>query len=99
MTDVPTLLEFLRNIAGGAGIAAIIAFALEHIKAFQSLGAEAKKWVVLALFLVLPLAAQALVQNVPPDVWPLLEPYWSALAFGFVTWIGSQAAHAWDKRR
>lgn len=99
MEELPTLVEFLANLAGGAGVAAIVAFALEHIRGFQRLTGEAKKWVVLAMFLVLPTAAQVLLQTVPAEVWALAEPYWRSFAVGFVGWLGSQVAHAWDKRR
>jgi len=32
-------------------------------------------------------------------VWAALEPFWNAIALGFVGYIGSQVAHAWDKRK
>jgi hypothetical protein len=96
---VPTLVEFLRNVAAGAWAPLVIAFLLEHVQVFQSLQAETKKWTVLGIFLVLPVAASALLQYVPADVWVVLEPFWSALALGFAGWTVSQVAHQWDKRK
>jgi len=97
--SVPTLIEFLRNVAAGAWAPVVIAFLLEHVQVFQRLQAEAKKWLVLVLCLAFPLAAQALLQFVPAAVWVQLEPFWNALALGFISWLGTQAAHEYDKRR
>ena len=47
----------------------------------------------MALSLGLPVLAQLLLQFVPSNVWAALQPYWSALAAGFVGWAGSQAAY------
>ena len=96
---VPTLVAFLRNVAAGAWGPVLVSFLLEHIPAFQKLTGEAKKWAVMAIFVVLPVGAQALLQYVPAEVWAQLEPFWNALALGFVSWGGSQIAHWWDKRR
>ena len=97
--EVPTLLEFLRNVAAGAWGPVVVSFLLEHIAAFQRLSAEAKKWTVLGVFVVLPVAAQALIQYVPPQVWETAQPFWNALALGFAGWAVSQFVHEWDKRR
>lgn len=98
MNEVPNLVEFLKMIAGGGFVGVIVAFLLEKIPAFQALKSEVKKWVVMAMFIVLPVASTALLENVPPEIWALLEPYWGSLALGFVSWVGSQIAHGWDKR-
>lgn len=97
--DVPSLIEFLRDMAAGAWGPVIVAFLLEHIPWFQNLGSETKKWTTLALFVVLPILAQVALQYIPSDVFASLEPFWSALALGFIGWLGSQVAHHWDKRR
>lgn len=97
MQEIPSLFDFVLKIGGGGFVSVIIAFLLEHIGAFQRLKPEAKKWVVLGIYVVLPLAATAAVQFVPAEVWLLLEPYWQALALGFLGWVGSQVAHNWDK--
>lgn len=99
MKEIPSLFEFILQIGGGGFVSVIIAFLLEHIRPFQELKPEAKKWAVLGLYVFLPLAATAAVQYVPASVWTELEPYWRALALGFLGWLGSQAAHMWDKRR
>jgi hypothetical protein len=92
--SVPTLLEFLRNIAAGAWGPVLVSFLLEHIASFQQLQAEAKKWVVLALFVVLPVGAQALLQYVPAEAFAEVEWLWNALALGFAGWLASQGANA-----
>lgn len=97
--EIPTLVDALTKLAGGAFIPVIVALLLEHIRPFQALPSETKKWSVLALFVVLPVAAAALLQFVPAEVWSQLEPFWRALAAGFLGWIGSQAAHQWDRRQ
>jgi len=99
MNELPTLVEFLTQIATGGFAGVIIAFLLEKIPAFQNLESEIKRWVVLALFLVLPAGSVALLQFVPADVWLVLEPYWRALAIGFLGWASSQIAHAFDKSK
>lgn len=99
MTEIPSLSEFLTLIAGGGFAGVVVSFLLEHIGAFQKLAPEAKKWIVLAIYVVLPLAATALLQFVPPDVLALLEPYWHALAVGFVGWTVSQLVYDREKRR
>ena len=99
MDGIPPLIEFVRNVAAGAWAPLLVAFLLERVVWFQKLSAEAKKWVVPAIFVVLPILAQVALQFVPADAWALLEPYWNAIALGFVGYVGSQAAHAWDKSR
>jgi len=98
MGEVPTLVEFLTRVAGGGLAGVIVAFLLEHVKPFQRLDSEAKKWIVLGIHIALPMAAAAALQFVPSETWATLEPYWRALALGFVAWMGSQAAHVYDKR-
>ena len=94
-----SVVEFLRNVAAGAWAPVAIAFLLEHVKWFQALQSEARKWVVLGLFVALPLAATALLKYVPAYIWTELEPFWNALAIGFAGWVVSQAAHRWDKQQ
>jgi hypothetical protein len=97
MNELPTLVEFLTQIATGGFAGVIIAFLLEKIPAFQNLDSELKRWIVLALFLVLPAGSVALLQFVPADVWAAIEPYWRAIALGFLGWVSSQVAHAFYK--
>jgi hypothetical protein len=99
MSEVPTLVGFLEQLASGGVIGVIVAFLLEHVKPFQALKAEVKKWLVFASFLILPLGARAMLQFVPAETIALLEPYFSALALGFAAWAASQVAHNWDKRK
>ena len=93
MTEVPGLVEILTMLAGGIGVGAVVSFLLEKTGLFQRLSSTAKWWVVLGLNLGLPLVAVLALQLVPPHVWVALEPYWKALAMGFLGWAGSQVVH------
>lgn len=96
--EIPSLVEVLTQIAqmGAAGV--VIAFLFEHFTWFQNLPSSTKWWVVLGLSLGLPVLAQVLLEFVPPDIWGRLEPYWRALASGFLMWAGSQVSHLLAKR-
>jgi len=95
---VPSLVEVLAMLAQGLGTGAILAFLFENFGWFQRLEGQAKWWFVFGVSIVLPLLAQVALQFVPADVWAMLEPYWKALALGFLSWAGSQVAHMWQKR-
>jgi len=97
MADVPGLVEVLTMLAQGLGVGAVLAFLFENIGWFQRLEGKAKWWVVFGFSLGLPLLAQIALEFVPADVWAMLEPYWKALAAGFLAWVGSQVAHLWQK--
>lgn len=94
MTEIPSLTGLLTLIAGGGFSGVVVSFLLEYIGAFQKLAPEVKKWLVLAIYIVLPLIATALLQFVPPEMWIVLEPHWRALAIGFVGWTVSQVVHS-----
>lgn len=98
MDGVPSFVEMLTRMAAGGVAGVVLSFVLEHVAAFQRVSGETRKWLVLGMFVGLPIAATAALQFVPGAVWVVLEPYWRALALGFVAWVGSQAAHEWDKR-
>jgi len=98
MADVPGLVEVLKLLAQGVGVGAVIAFLFEQFEFFQNLASKTKWWVIFGMSVGLPLVAEIALQFVPPDMWVLLEPYWRALAAGFLTWVGSQVAHLWHKR-
>jgi len=96
---VPSLVEVLAMLAQGLGTGAILAFLFENFGWFQRLEGQAKWWFVFGVSIVLPLLAQVALQFVPAEVWAMLEPYWKALALGFLSWAGSQVAHMWQKSR
>jgi len=98
MDQVPTLIEFVRDVAAGAWAPLLISFLLEHVAWFQKLNTEAKKWTVPVIFVVLPVVGQIALQYVPAEVWTALEPFWNSLAMGFVGYVGSQLAHSFQKR-
>ena len=91
--QVPTLIEVLTMLASGAGVGVVLAFLFERVEWFQRLPTDVKWWTVLGLSLGLPILATALLQFVPPNIWAAIEPYWKALATGFLIWAGSQVAH------
>ena len=95
--DVPGLVEVLTMLAQGLGVGAVLAFLFENIGWFQRLEGKAKWWVVFGFSLGLPLLAQVALEFVPAEAWAMLEPYWKALAAGFLAWVGSQVAHLWQK--
>ncbi len=90
---IPTLIDVVRLLATGAGVGAIVAFLMERSAWFQGLGSQARWWLILAISMLLPILATAALQFVPVSVWEMLQPYWNALAAGFMVWLGSQAAH------
>lgn len=90
---VPGLVEVVTMLASGVGVGAVLAFLFEHFSFFQQLSAEAKWWLVFGASLGLPLVAVAALQFVPVEAWAMLQPYWQAVAAGFVTWAGSQVVH------
>ena len=99
MGTIPTLTEVVARIAAGAVAGVILAFLFERFAWFQRLSSDARWWLVFGVQIGLPVVATAALQFVPAGVWAVLEPYWKAIALGFVAWVGSQVAHNWDKRR
>jgi len=91
--EVPGLTEVLGVLASGVGAGFVLAFLAEKVAWFQALPADKKNIVIMALSLGLPVLARVLLQVVPAEVWVAIEPYWHALAAGFVGWAGSQAAY------
>jgi hypothetical protein len=94
---VPTLVDVLALIAQGVGAGFVLAFLAERFEWFQQLPARAKWWVIFGVSIAAPIAAQALLDFVPAHVWTQIEPYWQALALGFLSWAGSQAVHLGHK--
>lgn len=92
-TEAPGLVEVLKMLAQGIGVGAVTAFLFEKFKWFQALGTEAKWWTILGISLGLPILAEIALQFVPAATWALLEPYWMAIASGFLAWAGSQTVH------
>ena len=95
--EIPTLPNVFELLAQGVGVGAVLAFLFERFKWFQALSGENRWWVVFGFSLGLPLLAQLLLQFVPPDAWAVIEPYWHALAAGFLAWAASQGAHLLQK--
>ncbi len=93
MPEIPGVTQVLELLAQGVGAGFVLAFMAEKVSWFQDLPAERKSAVVFLLSVGLPLAAQLLLQLTPPDFWAAIQPYWNALAAGFIGWAGSQAAY------
>lgn len=91
--EIPGLIDVLQLLAQGVGAGFVLAFLAEKVGWFQQLPSEKKNIVILVLSVGLPILAQVLLQFVPASVWVAIEPYWRALAAGFVGWAGSQAAY------
>jgi len=91
--NVPSITEVLSLLAQGVGAGVVLAFLAEKSGWFQKLSSSAKGWLVFGLSLGLPLLAQVLLQFVPSSVWAAIQPFWQALAAGFIGWAGSQAAY------
>ena len=94
MQDIPSLVEAVGMLASGAAVGAVISFLAERLGLFQNLSPKAKQAVMFVLSLGLPLGAMLLLQYIPADTWATLEPYWQAVATGFLIWLGSQVTHA-----
>ena len=93
----PGLAETFDLLAKAAGVGVVLSFLFESAPFistwFQKLDSKVKWWIIFVLSLVIPLCAQLVVQLVPPEVIAALEPYWQALAFGFLAWSGSQGTN------
>lgn len=91
--EVPEFVDVLRLLAQGVGAGFVLAFLAEKVGWFKKQPSEKKNIIILALSIGLPILAQVLLQFVPASVWVAIEPYWRALAAGFVGWAGSQTAY------
>jgi len=97
--NIPTFVETLKLLAIAGGGGAVVAFLFERFKWFQKLSGDAKWWTILGLSLGIPLLAQIVLTVVPAETFTLLEPFWIALATGFVSWLASQVTHLWYLRQ
>ena len=91
--SVPALTEVLTMLASGIGVGAVVAFLFEKFKWFQNLTPNGRFWVVFGISVGLPVVATVLLQFVPAPAWAMIEPYWKAVATGFLIWAGSQLVH------
>lgn len=91
--QIPSLTEALGMLASGIGVGAVLSFVFTKIAWFAGLESSVKGWIVFAASIALPLAATAALQFVPEALIAALEPYWRAIATGFLIWAGSQVAY------
>jgi hypothetical protein len=94
-----SLYETVALLAQGVGVGVVLSFLLERIPVFQNLSSDAKWYSTLGISVGLPVLATVALQNVPPDIWAQVEPYWQALSLGFLAWGGSQVAHKLDANK
>jgi MFS family permease len=95
--EVPSLRTVFALVAAGS-VGGIISFVFERFKWFQKLTGDARWWTIFGFSVGLPLLAQVALQYVPVEAWEFLEPYWVAVALGFLAFISSQGAHLVEKR-
>jgi len=95
--QAPGLVETLKLLAQGIGVGAVTAFLFERFAWFQQMSESGRWWTIFGISMGLPILAQVALQFVPPDVWAQLEPYWTAIASGFLAWAGSQGVHLAQK--
>lgn len=95
--EIPTLPNVFELLAQGIGVGAVLAFLFERFAWFDGLTSDTRWWVIFGFSLGLPLLARLVLQFVPPEVLAVIDPYWHALAAGFLTWAASQGAHMLQK--
>ena len=95
--EIPGLADALALLARASGVGLVLAFLFETAPFisswFQKLEPKAKWWIVFVFSLGIPLLAQIAIDFTPTHVVAYLEPYWKALAFGFLAWSTSQGSH------
>ncbi len=84
------LVLVLTNLTRALGIGFVVTFLFKSPGWFLKLPSQARWWIIFGLCLGLPVVAQLLLDFVPPQVWEVLNPYWKALSWGFITWGASQ---------
>ena len=82
----------LSKLAQSIGVGVVLSFLFKDPGWFSGMPSKAKWWIIFGLSLGLPVLAQLLLAVVPAHVWEIINPYWTALAWGFVAWAASQAA-------
>jgi hypothetical protein len=91
--DATDPVSVLNWVASGLGAGAVIAFLFQKMTWFKNLDSQTKYWTILILSIALPVLAETALQLTPPDLWTAIQPYWAALAQGFLLWAGSQAVY------
>ena len=91
--QIPNIFDVLSLLVSGVASGYILSFLAEKTNLFQKLSSQAKSWLIFAVSILLPVLGQVLIQFVPVTFWEVVQPYWQALATGFVVWLGSQYAY------
>jgi hypothetical protein len=93
-TDVTSLLNFLVY---GGGVILVASFVLDKIPAFVALPVDAKKYINIAVSVLLALGAYAALLYIPANVFALIDP-WFKVALGIVVlYSGQQVVHQLTK--
>lgn len=86
------IVTVLTKLAQSVGVGVVISFLFKSPGWFKGLSDNAKWRIIFGLSIALPVLAQLLIDLIPPNVWTILNPYWTSLAWGFVAWTASQAS-------
>jgi len=92
-TQPQDLIVVLTNLTRAVGVGFVVSFLFKNPGWFVNLTSKAKWWIIFGLSVSLPVVAQLLLDYVPPGVWETLNPYWSALSWGFIGWATSQVVY------
>ena len=81
--------------SGGALL--IASWVLDKIPAFAKLSSDAKKYINMAVSVVLALGAYAVITYVPAATFTLLDPWFKIVAGVIALYSGQQVVHAANK--
>ena len=98
MGEIPDILTVLQLLVKGVASGFVLSFLAEKVKWFQGLESSKKSWLIFGVSLGLPLLGQVLIQFVPVEFWAVVQPYWNALATGFIIWTASQYMYVKEVR-
>lgn len=91
--DIPTLPDFLDMLAGPTGwvvLGALFSALLAKWPWYNTQPDGVKKFMPIALSIVVASLAQLLLQIVPVEFWGMTADYWLIAAGIVLTWLGSQ---------
>ena len=93
-----TLNEFVVWLGTPAAAGWVIATLLEQWGFFQALVPNVKRAITLVLTIGLPVLSKVVMDGVAPETLEQIAPWFAIVATGLMTWAGSQAVHAVQKK-
>lgn len=93
-----SLQDFLLWVGSTAGSGVVASFILERIQWFQSLAADAKKWVSVGTMSLLGVASFLTLNYVPAETLALIAPYFLIIASAFGSVFSGELFHKADKK-